>query len=380
MSTYKALVLESFSEPLSIKPFPIPTIANGTVLVQPLYATLESDLRDVYNGNVSFFNLQVPLTPGGCCVARVEAVPPDAVAIKPGDIVWVELTITARDDPDTKILLGLMGGMTPAANQLMRDGWRNGVFAEKAVVPLENVHVLPESLFQKKEDGGKGYHYKDLASLSHVLVAYGGLEAARVTAGTTVIVAPATGKYSGGAVLDALAMGAKVVAAGRNEEALKKLYQFPGAKERLTTVKLLSDSEKDGAALLAATGGKGANVYIDFSPPVAAGPTTPTHITAAISALRRNGQVLLMGGMYSNVEINYADCTFRSLTIRGVMMYERKQIEGLIRMVENGNLVLGESVGLNIAGTFALEEFEKAIDLAEKGTGWGNNVVFAPNE
>ncbi|KAM0301635.1 hypothetical protein ACHAO8_011623 [Botrytis cinerea] len=59
-----------------------------------------------------------------------------------------------------------------------------------------------------------------------------------------VIVPPATGKFSGGAILAALAMCAKVIATARSQENLETLYQFPGAKTRFTLVQLTSDIEK----------------------------------------------------------------------------------------------------------------------------------------
>jgi threonine dehydrogenase-like Zn-dependent dehydrogenase len=239
--------------------------------------------------------------------------------------------------------------------------------------------VLAPSLFQPKAANGLGYSYQDLASLSTVLVAYGGLESAHVTADTTVIVAPATGKFSGGAVLAALAMGTKVIAAGRNVEGLKKLERFPGAEQRLKTVQLASDVEKDTAALMAATGGKGAHVYIDFSPPAASGPTTASHITSCMLALKRGGQAVLMGGVTSNIEINYSLLMFKNITVRGNFMYERKQIEKLLRMLENGNLLIGEQVGMTVERVYGLEDVEEALDMAEKGTGWGGEVLLAPN-
>jgi threonine dehydrogenase-like Zn-dependent dehydrogenase len=304
---------------------------------------------------------------------------PDATSLKPGDIIWVDPTISGRDDADTKILLGLLGGAGAGAEKLMEDGWRHGVYAEKALLPLENCFALPESLFKSKVDGGLGYTFKDLATLDTALVAYGGLESAGVGAGTTVLVAPATGKFSGGAVLAALAMGAKVIAASRSEAKMKNLHRFPGAKERLTTVTLASDVEKDTATILAATGGKGADVFIDFCPPAAGGSGTPPHITAAISVLTRNGQAVLMGGISSNIELPYMLLTWKSITVRGQFMYERAQVERFIRLIENGNLVFGESVGLTVAGTFPLEKIEEALDLAEKGAGWGDIVLLAPN-
>jgi NADPH:quinone reductase-like Zn-dependent oxidoreductase len=54
-------------------------------------------------------------------------------------------------------------------------------------------------------------------------VPYGGLRDIDLKPGETIIIAPAAGSFGGAAVKLALAMGALVIAVGRNPEALKKL-------------------------------------------------------------------------------------------------------------------------------------------------------------
>ena len=377
-NTHKALVLESFDKPIVLKDVTTPTAAPGSALVKVLYVGVSNLIRALSTGKTAY-PLKLPQTLGASAVGRVEAIGHDAVLIKEGDVVWIDPTIAARDNPDAQMLLGLMAGMTPASQKLMESPWRDGTFAQKVVVPLENCHVLPTVLFQKKKEGGLGYQLRDMTPLNQIIVSYGGLESAGVTAGKTVIVAPATGKYSGGAVLAALAMGAKVIAAGRNEDALKKLKIFPGAKERLVTVKLVSDIEQDSQALLAATGGIGAHVYINFTPPAASGPTTPAHITSSINALKFKGQALVMGGLLSDLSIPYLTLMLRNITVRGQFMYTREQAKKFLAMLENGNLIVGEGAGLGGQRVFGLEEMEDAITMAEKGGGWGGDVVLAPN-
>lgn len=378
MSTHKALVLESYGQPLTIEELPTPIATPGSVLIEPLYAFFPNHTAFLFSGKAPY-HLSLPLTPGYACVARVETAPADATSIKPGNLVWVDPTISARDDPNTQILIGLHGGDTEGSKKLMSDGWRNGTWAEKAIVPLENCFLLPDTLFKSKAEGGRGYHYKDIATFTHILVPFGGLEIAGVGAGKTVIIAPATGKFSGGAILAALAMGAKVVAASRSAEGLRNLFRFPGAQERLTTVQLTGDIEKDAASLLSATGGKGAHVYMDISPPAASGPTNPAHFSAAIKVLQRNGQVILEGGVHSDLHLNYFTTMFKNLSVRGNFMYERKHVEQAIRMLENGNLVVGEAIGLTTKGVFGLHDVEAAFKAVEGGSGWGEDVVLAPN-
>lgn len=376
MSTsYRALIHESADSPLTLTSMPVPSqpIPNGTALVQPLYASIASYSRSRAGNNLP---VPYPFVPGGSCVARIEALGADATLHKPGDIVWVSPIITSRDDPDISFLLGYFGGTTPESQKLMADAWPRGSFAEKLAVPLESCFALPKSLFEPKSNRPKAYQIRDMAFLSFILVGFAGLVDVGVGPGTTVIVAPATGKYSGGAVLAALALGAKVVAASRNADKMEILRMFPGARERLSTVRLTGDVDEDTKGLLAATDGKGAHVYMDVCPPLS---SMPSHFASALKALRRNGQVILEGGLRGNVSFNYVEAMLKNLTIRGKYMYERHHVQRAIDMIENGNLVLGEDAGLTIKAVYGLDDVDKAVTSGEGNEWWGGDVLLAPN-
>jgi threonine dehydrogenase-like Zn-dependent dehydrogenase len=196
--------------------------------------------------------------------------------------------------------------------------------------------------------------------------------------GETVIIAPATGRFGGGAVTMALAMGATVVACGRNEStlsALKKTFNHTG---RLETITLIGDIDTDTAAMISASrnGGKGADAFLDFSPQAAA---KSTHIASAIAALRPFGKACFMGGIYGNVEVNYLLLMMKSLRIQGRLMYNRDMVVRLIKMVEKGNLKLGEvATGMKTVGTFGLGRIYEAIEMAGKEKGWGKQVLMMP--
>ena len=64
------------------------------------------------------------------------------------------------------------------------------------------------------------YGIGDLAVIFRLMVSCGGLRDTDVKAGETVIVSPATGGFGGAALFVALAMGARVIAMGRNMAAL----------------------------------------------------------------------------------------------------------------------------------------------------------------
>lgn len=210
------------------------------------------------------------------------------------------------------------------------------------------------------------------------LVPFGGLSEIDVGPGDTVIVAPATGRFGGAAVTVALALGATVVAAGRNATTLSSISQAFGHTGRIRTVQLSGVVEADTKALKAAAGnsGKGADAYIDFSPPEAVG---STHIEACIKALRTKGRAALMGGIWGKVQIDYQAVMLGSLRIQGRFMYEREGVERFIRMVEKGNLKVGaKDTGIQTVGRYKLQEIEEALVTAEKESGWGKQVLLIP--
>ncbi len=156
----------------------------------------------------------------------------------------------------------------------MRGEWRDSTYAEYAKVPLETCEVLDEG----RLCGGLGYEVVELAAMAALLVPYGGLRDIGLRAGETVIVSPATGAFGGAAVLVALAMGARVIAMGRNVE---KLERIKGRSERIETVPITGDVQRDAAALKSFGP---VDAFFDISPPEAG---KSTHIKSGILALRR---------------------------------------------------------------------------------------------
>ena len=144
----------------------------------------------------------------------------------------------------------------------------------------------------------------------------------------------------------------------------------------MTSVKLTGDAEADTEALIKASPrGQGLDAYLDFSPPAAA---KSTHIKSCLRALKTHGKASFMGGIREDISIPYALVMIKSLQISGRFMYERKAILQLIAMVEAGIVKLGKIVGVEIAGTYKLEEVEAALDAAAENSGFGKEVVLAP--
>jgi threonine dehydrogenase-like Zn-dependent dehydrogenase len=116
------------------------------------------------------------------------------------------------------------------------------------------------------------------------------------------------------------------------------------------------------------------DVFFDISPPQA---WDSSHFRAGILALRPKGRVSLMGGQMQDVKIPIRKIMHENLTLKGTWMYTRSQVFELIKMVESGILPMKDGEGHQVRGSFGLEDWEKAFDLAAK-TGGNGNVLLKP--
>lgn len=186
--THAAIVLSGPGNPLKAESVETPQPSSGQVLVQVISISIGNGHKAIVSGQLPFLRYY-PLTPGGGCIGRVEAVGPDTTTVTPGQLVLVDPTIVARDDPEQKIVLGFIQGFNEKAGKLAREGWRDGSWAEKVIAPLENVTVLDEEHFVNK----LGYSIEQLTSIERFFIPFGGYDGAKLVAGETVVVAFATG-------------------------------------------------------------------------------------------------------------------------------------------------------------------------------------------
>lgn len=364
--THHALVLSSTSVPLSVEERPLPTVTPGSALVRVISSSVVSYMGDVYSGK-RVYPFPTHFVPGTSGIGRVAAVGPDATLLAPGQLVWIGSFIRGRDDPTAAMLLGLHEGMTEGSRHMMSGEWRDGTFAEYVKVPLEGCFVLDEGrLTGSVGDGGLSYEVERLAYMSTLLVPYAGLRDIGVRAGETVIVAPATGAFGGAAVQVALAIGARVIAMGRNAEKLKKIA---GLSERVEVVPITGDVAQDTAALKKYGP---IDAYFDISPPEAA---ETTHLQSGILALRNGGRVSLMGGIKNDVALPYGWIMRMDIQLKGKWMYEREDITTFLQMVRAGVLKLDQ---VEIAGKFGLGEWEKAFEVAKEKADFGQMVLMTP--
>ena len=367
--THRALVLRSTDEPPKVEVIPTPQPTPGSVVVRVLVASVISYMHDIYNG-VRQYPFPMPLVIGSNAIGRVAAIGPDTTFLKPGQLVHVDMFLRGRDDPTALCLSGIHEGFTEGSRTLMHGEWKDTTYAEYAKVPLENCDALDEArLLGSPRDGGLGYKVEDLQYISALLVPYGGLRDIDIKAGETVIIAPATGAFGGAAVLVALAMGARVLAMGRNVEALEKVA---ARSDRIEAIPMTGDQQKDTKALQMFGP---ADAFLDISPPAAA---KSKHIQSAILSLRHSGRVSLMGGIREDIAFPHSVIIHRNLVLRGKWMYDREYIKALIKMVDIGLLKLGESAGIKTVGLFDLEDWRNAFDAAAENPGMGTQSLIAP--
>ena len=372
MATHKALVLHSLDKSLVLETTPRPVARAGEAVVRILAADIVPYMSQILDGSRHTPPLTLPMTPGNAAIGRVFEVGPDAVKLCPGQLVFCDITIRGRDNPDVTLLFGIHGDGCPAAQKLMDGEWRNSTYAEYTKFPLENLYPLNEEVLVNK----MGYTFSDLCLMSVCLVSFGGLSEVDVKPGEVVIVAPATGRYGGAAVAVALAMGATVVAAGRNKSALDALSTIHTSTGRLRTVTLTSDVSSNTEAFKnAASRPGGADVYIDFSPPAV---EDSSLLTSAVGALRHFGRCVIMGSRNGNIEVPYLPIMLKSLRLQGRFMYSRQHILQLIQMLESGLLQVGEGIGVKDTEEYGLESIDKALQAAREWSGWDSQVVLKP--
>lgn len=363
---YHALVLDRIGADMRIEQRLMPQAGPGSIVVRILESSVLSYQSDIYDGKRQY-PLTTPIVGGCSAVGRVVAAGPDATILAPGQLVWVDCVVRARDDPSAVYLWGIHDGSSPGSQKLSREIWHDGTFAEFAKVPIENCIPLNEVRLCKE----LGYSARELIYLSHLLVPFGGLRTIDLKPGETVVVCPSTGGYSGAAVQVALAIGARVIATGRNETELARLKAFvlkgtPWAN--IETVKVTGNEEADTASIKAFGT---IDAVLDLSPPAAA---QSTHLPSAIASLRRGGRISVMGSVGQPI-VGWNFLSY-DLQLKGKLMYEREDLVLFVKMLEAGLFARGTD--LVETKSFALEDWKAAFDTAAEYTGVGRIVTITP--
>ena len=360
--TMKAAILKAFGEPLAVETLPDPVLGTGEVIVDVVAAPVLSYADEVFSGARKYL-LELPVAPGCGAIGRVRAIGPDATRLVVGDWVLCDPTVRSRDDvlsPDIT-LQGLSargeGGLR------LQKYFHHGSFAERMLVPTEN------AIWIGSLDPAEAGQWCALCTL---LVPYGGLLAANVQAGETVLISGATGNFGGSAVAVALAMGAGcVIALGRNEKVLDSLARRFGS--RLRPVKLSGDEDDDRERMRSSAPGP-IDCVLDILPPSAG----TTSVRAAVMAVRPYGRVVLMGGVGMlggpGLELPYPWIMRNCITIYGQWMFPPSATIRLVSLIRSGLLDLGN---FDITA-FDLDDANEAVAHAAANGGPFKLTVIQP--
>ena len=223
--------------------------------------------------------------------------------------------------------------------------WPDGTLAEYALAPVEAVTPL---------EGLDGLDATRLTAISRFIVPFGGLLRGRLAAGETLVVNGATGAYGTAAVLLGVAMGAgKIVAAGRNRDALTAVAEAAGA--RVAPVALEGDVAADAKAIRELCGG-GADLAFNM----VGNASDPRATLAALTSLKRNGRLVLMGSMTVDLPVPYTQVMLNSWEILGQFMYPASAYRRLLDLIRGGLLDLAALS----PKSFPMQALEDAMDSA----------------
>lgn len=326
----RAAVLSEFGAPLTIQALPDPTPATGEVIVDVIAAGVGSYATDIFSGARGYL-LELPIVPGPGGIGRIRATGPDSTKLKPGDWVYCDATIRARDnvaDPDT-ILLGWTARTTSAIP--LHRHFHHGTFAEQALVPTENVTPIGEITPARASRW---------SAIGRLLVPYGGLLTGSLQAGQTLVINGATGGFGSAGVTVALAMGAgRVVATGRNAHTLQALADRHGP--RVAPVPMTGNPTLDRENIIKAAG-EPIDCVLDLLPRMATG----TQVLTAAMTVRPGGRIVLMGGVGrtggEDLALPYSWFVRNDITLSGKWMYPRAAIPQMVQLIRSGLIDLSQ--------------------------------------
>ena len=358
----KAAILKAFGSPLVVETLPDPVLGTGEIIVDVVAAGVLPYMKEVFSGERKYM-LTLPMAPGAGAIGRIRAVGPDSTRLAVGDWVTCDPTVRARDDALTPDIT-LQGLSARGEGSLrLQKHFRHGSYAEQMLVPTENAFPLGSI---DPEEAGRW------CALNLLLVPFGGLLAANLKAGETLLVSGATGNFGSAGVAVALAMGAGcVVCPGRNAAMLEELKRRFGSRVR--TLALTGDEEEDRKRMKQAAPGP-IDCVLDLLPPSAPAKAA----RAAAMTVGEYGRVVLMGGVGmlggDDLALPYPWIMRNCVTVIGQWMYPPEANIRLINLVRSGLLDLGH---WKVTG-FDLDDANKAVEQAAAEGGPFKSTVLRP--
>ena len=358
----KAAVLSAFGSKLSLEDVPDPVLGTGEVIVDVVAAPVLPYANEVFSGERKYL-LKLPAVPDCGAIGRVRSVGPDATQLTVGDWVLCDPTVRSRDNALTPDITLQGWSARDQGGLRLQEYFHDGPFAEQIRIPTENAIRIGSIADQDASQW---------CALVTLLVPYGGLLAADLRAGETLLISGATGNFGSSAIAIALAMGAGcVIAPGRNESMLGELVRRFG--NRVRPVKLSGDEVADRQTIIQAAPGP-IDCVLDLLPPSA----STIAVRAAMMTVRPYGRVILMGGVGmlggASLDIPYPWLMRNLITIRGQWMYSPSAVSGLASLIHAGLLDLKQFTITD----FPLKDANEAVVYASKNARPFHLTVIQP--
>ncbi|HKR42487.1 MAG TPA: zinc-binding dehydrogenase, partial [Paraburkholderia sp.] len=211
--------------------------------------------------------------------------------------------------------------------------------------------------------------FDEAARLGYIGTAYGALRRGGVGPESVVLINGASGTLGLGAVISALALGARrVLGVARNRTLLQRVKAI--APDRIETW-----STEDGSMdkwTLELTDGEGVDAAIDCLPFGA----PPELFLSALKLLRRGGVMINAGGVVGEVPIPLGALMIKGATVLSSNWFTPKDAREMAALV--GSRLLDVSVLVH--ETYALDQLEEALSRFNSRSGGFTNIVVRPHE
>jgi propanol-preferring alcohol dehydrogenase len=334
----KAAVLNAFGAPLTIEEIDDPHPGPDDAVIRVKACGIDGTDLKLLDG--FGYTPDLPFIMGHEAAGVIESVGERVTVFKPGDRVIPYNFLIPPDSPwyrtDREQLCPDMIGVVGVKN-------RNGGYAEKLLLPAEQLVQIPE-----------GISWRDAAVYCDAgLTAYHAVDRSRLTKGETVLVI-GVGGVGSFAIQFARLAGARVIALDRLQTKLD------WARTLGATVAVTSDEV--GEAVRAFTNGEGLECVLDIV-------GTEQTMAVGIDAVRGGGRIVVVGYTPDIFALSGKRLAQNELEIIGSRAGSRKELAGALALTAAGKI---RSI---VTDTAPLDQVNEALDKLRRGEVIGRLVL-----
>ncbi|HKR42360.1 MAG TPA: zinc-binding dehydrogenase, partial [Paraburkholderia sp.] len=211
--------------------------------------------------------------------------------------------------------------------------------------------------------------FDEAARLGYIGTAYGALRRGGVGPESVVLINGASGTLGLGAVISALALGARrILGVARNRALLERVKALaPGRIETWS----VDDGPMD-QWVLKMTDGEGVDAALDCLP----FGSPPEIFISALNLIRRGGVMINAGGVVGDVPIPLGALMIKGVTLVSSNWFNPKHAREMAALVESGLL----NVSNFVHHAYGLDQIEQAVSGFDSRNGGFTNIVIRPHE